>query len=244
MSWSSSVRLRSCRRARAHRPTRRLGPPTPAPPRPAPPRALAHPERRRWWSLRCAAQSVWRGHMARALAVKLRWEKQGRLKRSFSWSRGKKGPPKPGSAAKPSKSNGLLSPRGNPTPGKPVKRASSFDRFMRKSSSKDPGGAAPAAAAQQNQTFSKQLLFILLSRGPNGLGLELDATNTVINVVKGGAADAQGYFRVNDTIASVDGIPLRGRLLQVVAPLSGRPHHTARHTCLCPSPPSRRLIST
>ena len=49
-----------------------------------------------------------------------------------------------------------------------------------------------------------------------GLGLELDATNTVINVVKGAAADVQGYFRVGDTIASVDGIPLRGRLLQEV----------------------------
>ena len=32
----------------------------------------------------------------------------------------------------------------------------------------------------------------------------------------GGAADTQGYFREGDTIASVDGIPLRGRLLQDV----------------------------
>ena len=78
---------------------------------------------------------------------------------------------------------------------------------------KDPGGAAPTVPAQ---TFSKQLLFILLTRGPNGLGLELDATNTVINVVKGAAADLQGYFRVGDTIASVDGVPLRGQLLQEV----------------------------
>ena len=53
-------------------------------------------------------------------------------------------------------------------------------------------------------------------RRPTGLGLERDATNTLINVVKGGAADVQGYFRVGDTIASVDGIPLRGRLLQEV----------------------------
>lgn len=155
--------------------------------------------------------------MARALAMKMRWEKQSqsRLKRSFSWSRGKKAPPKLGSAQKPARLGGLLSPRGAPSAGKPVKRASSFDRFMRKSSPKDPGGLAPAPA-QPEQTFSKQLLFILLSRGPNGLGLELDAVNTVINVVKGGAADAQGYFRVDDTIASVDGIPLRGRLLQEV----------------------------
>ena len=69
----------------------------------------------------------------------------------------------------------------------------------------------PAAPA-----MSKQLLFILLHRGPNGLGLELDATNTVVNMVAGGAAEVQGYFRVGDTIASVDGTPLRGRLLQDV----------------------------
>ena len=52
---------------------------------------------------------------------------------------------------------------------------------------------------------AKQLLFILLQRGPSGLGLELDATNTVVNMVPGGAADTQGYFREGDTIASVDG---------------------------------------
>jgi len=64
--------------------------------------------------------------------------------------------------------------------------------------------------------MSKQLLFILLHRGTTGLGLELDQTNTVVNMVPGGAADVQGYFREGDTIASVDGIPLRGRLLQDV----------------------------
>ena len=60
------------------------------------------------------------------------------------------------------------------------------------------------------------LPYIYISPISPGLGLELDATNTVINVVKGAAADVQGYFRVGDTIASVDGIPLRGRLLQEV----------------------------
>ena len=46
--------------------------------------------------------------------------------------------------------------------------------------------------------------------------MELDATNTVVNLVPGGAADVQGYFREGDTIASVDGVPLRGQLLQDV----------------------------
>ena len=42
-----------------------------------------------------------------------------------------------------------------------------------------------------------------ISAASPGLGLELDATNTVINVVKGAAADVQGYFRIGDTIASL-----------------------------------------
>ena len=90
----------------------------------------------------------------------------------------------------------------------------SFDRFSKgvKSIMADKNDPAP----DKLPTKSKQLLFILLQRGPNGLGLELDATNTVVNLVPGGAADTQGYFREGDTIASVDGIPLRGRLLQDV----------------------------
>ena len=102
-----------------------------------------------------------------------------------------------------------------------IRRSMSFDRFSSgvKSitaalkSSKD-GDNAEAKAPPP--TMSKQLLFILLHRGPNGLGLELDATNTVVNMVTGGAAEVQGYFREGDTIASVDGMPLRGRLLQDV----------------------------
>jgi hypothetical protein len=91
----------------------------------------------------------------------------------------------------------------------------SFDRFskgVKSIMSAESKTDAPAPSPAK----SKQLLFILLQRGPNGLGLELDATNTVVNMVPGGAADLQGYFREGDTIASVDGIPLRGRLLQDV----------------------------
>ena len=103
---------------------------------------------------------------------------------------------------------------GPPQAGKPVRRASSFDRFTGRGR-KDTFGLDPAPKAATTPAVpSKQLLFILLSRGPSGLGLELDATNTLINIIKGGAADVQGYFKLGDTIASVDGIPLRGRLLQ------------------------------
>ena len=49
-----------------------------------------------------------------------------------------------------------------------------------------------------------------------GLGLELDSTNTVVTLVPGGAALAQGGLEVGDTIVSVNGAPLRGRLLRDV----------------------------
>ena len=61
---------------------------------------------------------------------------------SFSWSRQKKQrPPKPGG-----RSLVPMSPRGsNPTPGKPVKRSSSFDRFTR------GRGSAPGSTPQKEK---------------------------------------------------------------------------------------------
>ena len=88
------------------------------------------------------------------------------------------------------------------------------------------------------------------SRGPNGLGLELDATNTIINIIKG-AADVQGHFKLGDTIASVDGIPLRGRLLQEAMDLkkSSYSFDVWRLARVAPDPPKskeplRRAISS
>jgi len=170
-------------------------------------------------------QAVWRGHLARAFTDKLRWQSKTKLQRTFSW--GKKGKKKGAKTAADAKSSikersakDILDGIGvdSDKPAPKVKRSMSFDRFSRgvKSafgSDKSSDAAADAAVAPKN---SKQLLFILLQRGPTGLGLELDATNTVVNLVPGGAADTQGYFREGDTIASVDGIPLRGRLLQDV----------------------------
>lgn len=161
-------------------------------------------------------QAVWRGHLARNFVDKLRWKSRSKLQRTFSWSN--KSKRKPGAARdgiKTKSPKDILAQAGIDEKPKPVRRSMSFDRFTRnftKPKTDEAKASAPAAAP----TMNKQLLFILLHRGPNGLGLELDATNTVVNMIPGGAADVQGYFREGDTIASVDGVPLRGRLLQDV----------------------------
>jgi len=170
-------------------------------------------------------QAVWRGHLARAYVDKLKYKSKSKLQRTFSWSNKSKRGAAGAKGKDPTKvksAKDILAAAGvEESKPKPVRRSMSFDRFSRGASalssafsgSKKEGDAKPPAAAP---TMSKQLLFILLHRGPKGLGLELDATNTVVNMVPGGAAETQGYFREGDTIASVDGQPLRGRLLQDV----------------------------
>ena len=77
--------------------------------------------------------------------------------------------------------------------------------------------SSPAEAAPVGKTLADgQLLKILLKRGPKGLGLRIDETNTVIAMDPGGAADKQGLLREGDTIVSCDGIPLHGRMMQDV----------------------------
>lgn len=175
-------------------------------------------------------QAVWRAHLARGVVSRLRDQKQSKLKRSFSWSKKTAGSKKSLSKI-PQRQSKADSGRTDNAPPSKIRRSLSFDRFSRpwsgnisrESSTAGAGGAgwggkagAAAPEPKKRATVSKQLLFILLHRGPTGLGLELDATNTIVNIVKGGAADRQGYFLVGDTIASVDGVPLRGRLLQEV----------------------------
>jgi hypothetical protein len=165
-------------------------------------------------------QAVWRGHLARTFVDKLRWQSKSKLQRTFSWGkkgRSKKKDDKKGKdGIKDRSAKEILDGAGveNTKPKNSVRRSMSFDRFRSgvKAIIADPSKADPPPSPAK----SKQLLFILLQRGPSGLGLELDNTNSVVNLVPGGAADTQGYFREGDTIASVDGIPLRGRLLQDV----------------------------
>ena len=188
-------------------------------------------------------QAVWRRHLAAVLVERLRGKgkSKSRLHRTFSWSnkskRSKKGSGGggrgDGTVKKSAKDILAAAAAEEATPklAKAVRRSMSFDRFTTnlRSKSKKENGEVGSSAAQTTTpkkekkgevkptaTPSKQLLFILLHRGPTGLGLELDATNTVVNMVPGGAAEVQGYFRSGDTIVSVDGVPLRGRLLQDV----------------------------
>jgi len=164
-------------------------------------------------------QAAWRAHLARVFASKLRSQDKTRLKRSFSWKKGKtSGKSKTPSRQLPAAASGGRKDD-DTAPKTRIKRALSFDRVTRPWGNErvDKGaGKGKDADAPKPAQVSKQLLFILLHRGPTGLGLELDATNTIVNIVRGGAADRQGYFMVGDTIASVDGVPLRGRLLQEV----------------------------
>ena len=158
-------------------------------------------------------QAVWRAHLAREFVAKLRWQSKSKLQRTFSWNKRQKK-----TVIKKRSEEEILRGAGVEGAGKPkaVRRSVSFDRFSKGVKSIMSAETKADAPSPSSPAKSKQLLFILLQRGPNGLGLELDATNTVVNMVPGGAADLQGYFREGDTIASVDGIPLRGRLLQDV----------------------------
>ncbi|KOO32856.1 hypothetical protein Ctob_010580 [Chrysochromulina tobinii] len=62
----------------------------------------------------------------------------------------------------------------------------------------------------------------VLERGPQGLGLELDSTNTIITVKPGGRAEQQALVQLDDIILSVDGKSLAGKLMQEVM-VPGRP---------------------
>jgi C-terminal processing protease CtpA/Prc len=56
----------------------------------------------------------------------------------------------------------------------------------------------------------------VLERGQQGLGLELDSTNTIVHIKPGGRAEQQGLVRVEDVILSVDGRSCAGKLMQEV----------------------------
>jgi hypothetical protein len=78
------------------------------------------------------------------------------------------------------------------------------------------GKGSSAAGSTSTTTVgrsSKELIAIMLSCGYDGLGFEVDATNSVVNVIEGAAAD-HGDMRVGDVISSVDGVALNGRRLQ------------------------------
>mmetsp|Transcript_36514 Transcript_36514/g.96338 ORF Transcript_36514/g.96338 Transcript_36514/m.96338 type:complete len:179 (+) Transcript_36514:732-1268(+) len=82
------------------------------------------------------------------------------------------------------------------------------------SSSSSVSGKGPSLHATR-RTF-------VLERGPQGLGLELDQTNTIVNIKPGGRAERQGLVCVDDTVITIDGKSCAGKLMQDVM-IPGRP---------------------
>ena len=162
---------------------------------------------------------TWRGHLARNHARQLRRQKEGFggvVRRSLSFGKKKgsaRAAPTPGLPEAPPPS-----PGGGGGTAKRVMRSLSFGKksssSSSSSSSKD-GKPAMVATSATRRTF-------VLERGPQGLGLELDSTNTIITVKPGGRAEQQALVQLDDIILSVDGKSLAGKLMQEVM-VPGRP---------------------
>jgi len=179
---------------------------------------------------------AWRGHLARMHVRSLRAARAnkgigGVVRRSLSFGKKSRASARRGggAAAAPAAASPSLAaippPRSSGGGGgggggsvlKKVVRSMSFDRKKSSSSSSGSGGK-PAQAplvASTRRTF-------VLERGPNGLGLELDATNTIVNVKPGGRAERQGLVMVDDTVLTIDGKSTAGKLMQDVM-VPGRP---------------------
>ena len=67
-----------------------------------------------------------------------------------------------------------------------------------------------------SQSLSCTRRTFVLERGPQGLGLELDATNTVVTIKLGGRAEHQGLLQLGDTILTIDGRSCAHALMQDV----------------------------
>ena len=97
-----------------------------------------------------------------------------------------------------------MSPRGPVAMSSGVLYATGASSSSSASESKDDAPAPP------RMIMAKRLLSIPLERGPNGLGLQLDDTNTIVAMAPGGAAETQGNLREGDTVLSCDGVALQG----------------------------------
>jgi len=174
----------------------------------------------------CAATKInmaWRGHLARLLVREMRSKKNrgtlATVRRSLSFSKkararsgsvsGETLPASPAIAGDPSKPSESVAKR--------VRRSLSFDRKGSGGGSSSSAGSKPSAEA-----ISCTKRQFVLDRGPNGLGLELDKTNTVVAIKEGGMAERQGLMCVGDTVLTIDGASLSGKLMQDVMKL-GRP---------------------
>jgi hypothetical protein len=158
---------------------------------------------------------TWRGHLARNRARQLRRQKEGFgsvVRRSLSFGKKKGSARAVGSTLPAMPEAPPPSPGGGGGTATRVMRSLSFGKksssSSSSSSSKD-GKPAMVAVSATRRTF-------VLERGPQGLGLELDSTNTIITVKPGGRAEQQGLVQLDDVILSVDGKSCTGKLMQEV----------------------------
>lgn len=110
--------------------------------------------------------------------------------------------------------------------------------FDRKGGGGRGGGGSSAAAEKVNTSCSRRTFVV--ERGPNGLEIELDATNTVVTIKPGGRAERQGLLELSDTILSIDGKSCTGLLMQDVM-VPGRPCYVVevRRPNFSASPPRK-----
>ena len=156
--------------------------------------------------------AAWRGHMDRERVKVLRARARGgvgaAIRRSLSFGKKKGGG---GLAARTSTGDGDDEKKDGI--GKRIRRSLSFDRKggggLFGGSGKDDEEKNKVATRSTRRTF-------VLERGPQGLGLELDATNTVVTIKVGGRAERQGLLCVGDTVLTIDGKSCAGLLMQDV----------------------------
>lgn len=147
-------------------------------------------------------QSNWRGNVAR---VQVKYSKKAQQpsknKRQFSFRKAPK-----------AKINHPKYEVKASEVAKPIKRSNSFSMGSRNKAT--PNASPSQGASGNSDNNAKTLVFVFLQKGPQGLGMELDACNTVLKVIPGGPVAKEGKIMVGDVIASVDGRPLPGLLLQ------------------------------
>lgn len=176
--------------------------------------------------------SAYRGHLSRAFARELRKSKGSRggaVLRSFSFSskkRSKKAPEVPkkelnlstatpvASAAAGAPDDGYGTPSTPRGGGGAASAASGLAKRVRRSLSFDKKSQGGGGSSSQVVSLACTRRTFVLERGPNGLGLELDATNTVVTIKPGGRAERQGLLCLGDTVLSIDGKSCAGRLMQ------------------------------
>lgn len=170
-------------------------------------------------------QAAFRGWQARRLYSKLR----SRGRRRFSFRRPKKPAPQADSTAAADDMAGAR-PRGLMSrlsfERRQGKRAST--RQVRDAPMETDAGAADAIEKHKEQAY---VLSVMIAKNNRGLGLELDHSNTVRQMVAGGAAALQGILSVGDKLISVDGVTLGTELLCDVIDKSRTSHWYAGRRC-------------